>query len=71
MKKGIMVLVLTLLLTMGIEAKASSLPAVDSGAGKTAATDVRPAGKGEYFESFSFYKYSIGETDQSKVYKKD
>ncbi|MCI8280608.1 MAG: hypothetical protein HFI76_02645 [Lachnospiraceae bacterium] len=71
MKKGIMVLVLTLLLTMGIEAKASSLPVVDSGAGKTATTDVRPAGKGEYFKSFSFYKYSIGETDHTKLTKED
>lgn len=71
MKKGITVFILALLLIMGIEAKASSFPVVDSGAEKAVATDVRPAGKGEYFESYSFYKYSIGKTDHSKLFKKD
>ncbi len=62
MKKGITVFILALLLIMGIEAKASSFPVVDSGAEKAVATDVRPAGKGEDFNDMDIERYSIGET---------
>ncbi len=68
MKKGIMVLVLALLLTMGIKAKASPLSVSSpEKEGVSSLSVERPAGKGEIFDIYDPDEHSIGDTDEGSL----